>query len=108
MTEGLILSKLLIKEKGQQFAQAFDIPEESFTFSNEWISRFKRCNGLRKVTIHGEAGKTSNPTEVQDNTEESALEDSSAEETEEIQEQPQERSRGRVQGRIRGRMQGKI
>ncbi|CAG8755996.1 13010_t:CDS:2, partial [Gigaspora rosea] len=190
-TEGLILSESLIKEKGRQFAQALNIPEESLTFSNEWISRFKKCNGLRKVTIHGEAGsapletlpaecdktrvtvllcsnstgsdklrplvigtskkprsfnginisqlpvtyrnnkkawmrtdiwekwlkfidkgfriqgrqvlllvdnasshtapETSNPTEVQDDTEESALEDSSAKEIEEIREQPRER-----------------
>ncbi|CAG8822568.1 5904_t:CDS:2, partial [Gigaspora rosea] len=55
-TEGLILSESLIKEKAQQFAQALDMPEESFTFSNGWISRFKRRNGLRQVTIHGEAG----------------------------------------------------
>ncbi|CAG8728783.1 19829_t:CDS:2, partial [Gigaspora rosea] len=42
-------------EKAQQFAQALDMPEESLTFSNGWISRFTRRNGLRPVTIHGEA-----------------------------------------------------
>ena len=47
------------------------------------------------------APETSNPTEVQDDTEESALEDSSAEEIEEIREQPRERSRGRTRGRPR-------
>ncbi|CAG8833422.1 31002_t:CDS:2 [Gigaspora margarita] len=38
-TEGLILSELLIKEKGHQFAQALSIPEESLTFSNGFLGR---------------------------------------------------------------------
>ena len=53
------------------------------------------------------APETSNPTEVQDDTEESALEDSSAEEIEEIREQLRERSRGRMRGRTRGRTRGR-
>ncbi|CAG8822848.1 39902_t:CDS:2, partial [Gigaspora margarita] len=53
-TEGLILSELLIKEKGHQFVQALSIPEESLIFLNLWISRFKKCNGLKNVVIHSE------------------------------------------------------
>ncbi|CAG8805075.1 4007_t:CDS:1, partial [Gigaspora margarita] len=53
-TEGLILSELLIKEKGYQFAQALSIPEKSLKFSNGWISRFKKRNGLKNIVIHGE------------------------------------------------------
>ncbi|CAG8498392.1 16035_t:CDS:2 [Gigaspora rosea] len=55
ITEKIILSDLLIKEKGHQFAQAFGIPNESLTFSNEWISRFKKRNGLKKAIMHGKA-----------------------------------------------------
>ncbi|CAG8817011.1 13347_t:CDS:2, partial [Gigaspora rosea] len=54
-TEEMILSDSLIKEKGHQFAQAFGISKESLTFSNGWISKFKKRNGLRKTMMHGEA-----------------------------------------------------
>ncbi|CAG8802548.1 2088_t:CDS:1, partial [Gigaspora margarita] len=33
-TEEMIISESLIKEKGHQFVQALDIPEESLAFSN--------------------------------------------------------------------------
>jgi len=52
---GVIISDSLVKEKGRYFAQELAIPEESLTFSNGWITRFKRRNGLRKITMHGEA-----------------------------------------------------
>ncbi|CAG8609346.1 7837_t:CDS:2 [Diversispora eburnea] len=52
---------LLVKEKACQFAQAFVIPEGSLTFSNGWATKFKKRNGIRKITMHGEA--TSAPLE---------------------------------------------
>jgi Tc5 transposase DNA-binding domain/Fission yeast centromere protein N-terminal domain len=54
-TEGMIISDLLVKEKACQFAQAFAIPEGSLTFSNGWATKFKKRNGIRKITMHGEA-----------------------------------------------------
>ncbi|RHZ61420.1 hypothetical protein Glove_347g14 [Diversispora epigaea] len=42
-------------KKGQQFAQAFSIPKGSIAFSNGWATRFKRHNGIKKITMHGEA-----------------------------------------------------
>lgn len=53
--EGLIISDSIIKEKGHQFAQALAIPEESITFSNGWVTKFKQRNGLKKIIMHGEA-----------------------------------------------------
>ncbi|CAG8774819.1 13360_t:CDS:2, partial [Gigaspora rosea] len=53
--EEMILLESLIKEKGHQFAQALAIFEESLAFSNGWITRFKKCNGLKKTLMHGEA-----------------------------------------------------
>ncbi|CAG8681696.1 23569_t:CDS:1 [Gigaspora rosea] len=55
IAEEMIISESLIKEKGRQFAQAFVIPKESLVFSNGWITRFKKRNGLKKIVMHGEA-----------------------------------------------------
>ncbi|RHZ50949.1 hypothetical protein Glove_487g54 [Diversispora epigaea] len=54
-TEEIIISDSIIKEKGRQFAEAFSIPEGSFTFSNGWATKFKKRNGLKKTIMHGEA-----------------------------------------------------
>ncbi|CAG8646249.1 8718_t:CDS:2, partial [Diversispora eburnea] len=56
-TEGMIILDLLVKKKACQFAQAFAIPEGSLTFSNRWATKFKKRNGIRKITMHGEAEK---------------------------------------------------
>ncbi|CAG8609662.1 3925_t:CDS:2 [Gigaspora rosea] len=52
---GIIISDSLIKKKSHQFAKEFGIPEESFTFSNGWVTKFKKRNGLRKIIMHSEA-----------------------------------------------------
>ncbi|CAG8816643.1 35665_t:CDS:2, partial [Gigaspora margarita] len=46
---GIIISDLLIKEKGYQFAKKFSIFKESLTFSNGWVTKYKKRNRLRKI-----------------------------------------------------------
>ncbi|CAG8513380.1 6708_t:CDS:2, partial [Gigaspora rosea] len=53
-TNGIIISDSIIKEKGQHFANEFGISEESLVFSNGWVTKFKKRNGLRKIVLHGE------------------------------------------------------
>jgi Tc5 transposase DNA-binding domain len=51
----MILSDDLLKEKGMEFARALDISEKSLSFSSGWVTKFKRRNQLRRITLHGEA-----------------------------------------------------
>ncbi|CAG8629508.1 5750_t:CDS:1, partial [Scutellospora calospora] len=55
ITNGFIISDSLIKEKDHQFAKELGIFEESLGFSNGWVTKFKKRNGLRKTIMHGEA-----------------------------------------------------
>src|SRR2546423_1497950 len=52
---GLILTELLIKEKGKVFAAGLGISEQELLFSNGWIEKFKQRHNLHKVIMHGEA-----------------------------------------------------
>ncbi|CAG8553163.1 10949_t:CDS:2, partial [Racocetra persica] len=94
IAEEMIISEVLIKEKGHQFAQALAIPEESFAFSNKWITRFKKHNGLKKIVMYSEIAKTNNIPKVQDDTKELLLEKDSTKEIEDQQE-PQREPQGR-------------
>ena len=46
---------MMIKEKAFFFAQEFNIPPESISFSNGWIEKFKKRNNIRSYRLHGEA-----------------------------------------------------
>ncbi|RHZ81279.1 hypothetical protein Glove_122g118 [Diversispora epigaea] len=50
----MIISDLIVKEKGCQFAQALAILNKSITFSNRWTTKFKQRNGLKKIIMHSE------------------------------------------------------
>jgi hypothetical protein len=52
---GMPLSDQLLREKGAEFARALEIDEKSLSFSSGWVTKFKKRNQLRRITLHGEA-----------------------------------------------------
>jgi len=52
---GLPLTDLILQQKALELAKMLDIGEDKIQFSNGWIWRFKRRNGLRKIKYSGEA-----------------------------------------------------
>ena len=48
---GLPLTDLILQQKALELAKMLDIGEDKIQFSNGWIWRFKRRNGLRKINI---------------------------------------------------------
>ena len=52
---GLPLTDLILQQKALELAKMLDIGEDKIQFSNSWIWRFKRRNGLRKIKYSGEA-----------------------------------------------------
>lgn len=54
LSQGIPLSDMILKEKALSFAQSFDIGD-ALTFSNGWLSKFKKRHSLRRIICHGEA-----------------------------------------------------
>ena len=52
---GLPLTDLILQQKALELAKMLDIGEDKIQFSNGWIWRFKRRNGLRKIKYSSEA-----------------------------------------------------
>jgi len=52
---GLPLTDLILQQKALELAKMLDIGEDKIQFSNGWIWRFKRRNGLKKIKYSGEA-----------------------------------------------------
>ncbi|RHZ80953.1 hypothetical protein Glove_130g96 [Diversispora epigaea] len=123
ITKEIIISDSLVKEKAYQFAQAFVIPE---------TTRFKKCNGIRKITMHSKAASAlleNLPEEwkklqklllmrsdiweqwlryinddFHDDTDELSSENNSIDEIEELQEELRRRSQRRSQRRPRRKL----
>jgi hypothetical protein len=51
----MFISDAILKEKAIFFANNLGVPENTLTFSNGWITRFKKRNGLRRHKLHGES-----------------------------------------------------
>jgi hypothetical protein len=51
--EKIRLSGQLIREKGQRLAEEMDI--DAHSFSDGWLTRFKKRYGIKQHTFHGEA-----------------------------------------------------
>jgi DDE superfamily endonuclease./Tc5 transposase DNA-binding domain. len=55
--QGVKMTGEVIKEKGRQFAELYDILAEKFlTLSNGWLDGFKARHLLKEYWFHGEAG----------------------------------------------------
>ena len=53
----MIISDAIIKEKAKDLASKYkDMDLNEFRFSNGWLSKFKKRNGICLKTMHGESG----------------------------------------------------
>lgn len=52
---GLPLTDAILQQKGLELAQMLNINEEQLKFTNGWVYRFKKRNGLQKIKFSGEA-----------------------------------------------------
>ncbi len=52
---GLPLTDAILQQKGIELAQMLDINEDQLKFTNGWVYRFKKRNGLQKIKFSGEA-----------------------------------------------------
>jgi hypothetical protein len=59
-----IISDSMIREKAKSFAQQLKISEESLTFSDGWLEKFKHRHNIKRRTIHGESG-SANQTAIE-------------------------------------------
>lgn len=55
LSSHMFISDTILKEKAIFFAHNLGVPENTLTFSNGWITRFKKRNGLRRRKLHGES-----------------------------------------------------
>ncbi|CAB4419840.1 unnamed protein product [Rhizophagus irregularis] len=55
LSSRMFISDTILKEKAIFFAHNLGVPENTLTFSNGWITRFKKKNGLRRYKLHGES-----------------------------------------------------
>lgn len=63
MSEGLLLTGEVIRQKWTQFANLVGVPEdERLKLSEGWLSRYKERSGLREIKCHGEAASSSPET----------------------------------------------
>lgn len=52
---GVPLTDAILQQKGLELAQMLNISEEQLKFTNGWVYRFKKRNGLQKIKFSGEA-----------------------------------------------------
>ncbi|CAB4436503.1 unnamed protein product [Rhizophagus irregularis] len=55
---GLPLTDTILQQKGLELAQMLNISEDQLKFTNGWVYRFKKRNGLQKIRFSGEASST--------------------------------------------------
>ena len=55
---GIPLSDMILQEKGIEFAELLGI-EDKIKCGNGWVHKFKKWNGLRKISFSGEANRAS-------------------------------------------------
>jgi hypothetical protein len=55
LSSRMFISDAILKEKAIFFAYGLGLPENTLTFSNGWLMRFKKKNGLRRRKLHGES-----------------------------------------------------
>ncbi|CAB4481139.1 unnamed protein product [Rhizophagus irregularis] len=55
VTAGLPLTDMILQQKGIELAQMLNIGENQIKFTNGWVYRFKKRNGLQRVKFSGEA-----------------------------------------------------
>ncbi|CAB4396599.1 unnamed protein product [Rhizophagus irregularis] len=55
VTAGLPLTDMILQQKGIELAQMLNIGENQIKFTNGWVYRFKKWNGLQRVKFSGEA-----------------------------------------------------
>ncbi|CAB5346928.1 unnamed protein product [Rhizophagus irregularis] len=52
---GLPLTNTILQQKELELAQMLNISEDQLKFTNGWVYRFKKCNGLQKIRFSEEA-----------------------------------------------------
>ncbi|CAB4487244.1 uncharacterized protein OCT59_001360 [Rhizophagus irregularis] len=55
LSSRMFISDAILKEKAMFFAHGLGLSENTLTFSNGWLMRFKKKNGLRRRKLHGES-----------------------------------------------------
>ncbi|CAB5376754.1 unnamed protein product [Rhizophagus irregularis] len=50
-----ILSDAILIEKAKLLANELEVPQGTLQFSNGWLQKFKECNSICQVKLHGEA-----------------------------------------------------
>jgi hypothetical protein len=55
VTAGLPLTDMILQQKGMELAQMLNIGKNQIKFTNGWVYRFKKRNGLQRIKFSGEA-----------------------------------------------------
>uniref|UniRef100_U9SI26 Uncharacterized protein n=1 Tax=Rhizophagus irregularis (strain DAOM 181602 / DAOM 197198 / MUCL 43194) TaxID=747089 RepID=U9SI26_RHIID len=55
LSAGLSLTDAILQQKGLELAQMLNISENQLKFTNGWVYRFKKRNGLQKIRFLEEA-----------------------------------------------------
>jgi hypothetical protein len=55
VTAGLPLTDMILQQKGMELAQMLNIGKNQIKFTNGWVYRFKKRNGLQRIKFSDEA-----------------------------------------------------